>query len=223
VDPAETAHSVPFHSQAAADAKPAGGIEPVIGERRSPVKDSGHLPIISGRLEECNDLHVSRVQERVPIDGRYSWTATFDSYDQRNDHIYYIVVTWQGESEFTRFRVRIWPRWDEDSARPGFVESLRQDLHKSAIADRTNTSYVDPASTRPERGLTTWHFRQREGLLAAGAALERIVCRGLLAAKAPSVGGVRLIPGIRGSEVIWAVRCAIGAWRRSTCLRSWTC
>jgi hypothetical protein len=78
-----------------------------------------------------------------PLDGQRTWTATFESYDQRNDDIYYIVDLREGDQRVARFIAQVWPsvpgnEWDG----PKFVENVRQGIAKIAATGKTNTSYI---------------------------------------------------------------------------------
>jgi hypothetical protein len=86
--------------------------------------------------------------ERCEIDATRSWTASFDSYDQRNDDCYYGVTVWEGDREVARLRVVIALSWaGDDWTGPGFVDRLREELHKVA-KDRTPNTTYDGAVTR---------------------------------------------------------------------------
>jgi hypothetical protein len=77
--------------------------------------------------------------EPTPIDAKRSWTATFDSYDQRNEDCYYVVTLSTGE----RFMVQVALYWaGDDWSGPGFAERLKQEIHKVAATGKTNTSYT---------------------------------------------------------------------------------
>jgi hypothetical protein len=45
------------------------------------------------------------------IDATRSWTAGFDSYDQKNDDCYYRVTVWEGDRDVARLRVVIALSW----------------------------------------------------------------------------------------------------------------
>jgi hypothetical protein len=71
---------------------------------------------------------------------RRTWSATFDSYDQYRDFVYY-VVTLQGAS----FMVQIALDWaatikDWDSAE--FISGLRAAIAQVAATGKTNTSHA---------------------------------------------------------------------------------
>ncbi len=70
-------------------------------------------------------------------DGR-SWTAKFDSYDQRNEDCYYVVTVAGGAP----FMVKVPLYWaGDDWSGPGFVDRLRDELRSVARGGRSNTDY----------------------------------------------------------------------------------
>jgi hypothetical protein len=84
------------------------------------------------------------------IDERRSWTAVFESYDQRNEDIYYVVAVSEDGREVDRFMVQVWQhRADDDWTGPDFVEDLRGDIHRVAATGRTNTGYTGPLGGLP--------------------------------------------------------------------------
>jgi hypothetical protein len=85
--------------------------------------------------------------EPTAIDAKASWTATFESYDQRHDDVYYVVTRLEGAQEIAQFIVVVGLYWAGDDWRgPEFVQRLRQDIHNIAVAGRTNTSYLGKMS-----------------------------------------------------------------------------
>jgi hypothetical protein len=79
----------------------------------------------------------------VTIDAQRSWTATFDSYDQRNDDVYYLVTLREDGREVARFMVQVGLYWaGDDWTGPGFAGRLHDELHKVAVTGKTNTSYT---------------------------------------------------------------------------------
>jgi hypothetical protein len=86
--------------------------------------------------------------EPAAIDARRSWTATFDSYDQRNDDAYYIVAAHLDAREVARFVVRVSLHWaGDDWTGPAFAERLRQETHPVAVTGATNTTYTGYGAT----------------------------------------------------------------------------
>ena len=77
----------------------------------------------------------------ITIDGG-TWTATFDSYDQRLDACYYVVMLRDAAGRPTRLVAQV-PLWwaGEDWTAPDFVERLLTELHAVAQTGRSNTEY----------------------------------------------------------------------------------
>lgn len=85
---------------------------------------------------------VPQFPERTPIDAGRSWTAAFDSYDERKLDLYYVVTLHEGDRPVARFVVCVFPWWNvEDWCDPAFRDHLRKDLHDAAATGRTNTAY----------------------------------------------------------------------------------
>ncbi|HCU25612.1 MAG TPA: hypothetical protein DF383_11405 [Deltaproteobacteria bacterium] len=81
----------------------------------------------------------------IPLDAQRTWTAAFDSYDQRNENLYYLISIHEAGREINRFMVQLFPSWaGEDWAKPAFTEGLRAELQKYAAAGNTNTTYTGP-------------------------------------------------------------------------------
>jgi len=69
-----------------------------------------------------------------------TWSATFDSYDQYRDFVYY-VVTLQGSS----FMVQIaldWAATIKDWDSPEFIAGLRAAIARVAATGKTNTTHT---------------------------------------------------------------------------------
>lgn len=87
--------------------------------------------------------------EPTPLDTQRSWTAAFESYDQRNEDVYYVITLHEGGREVGRFIVEVFPHWaGDDWSVPEFEEGMRKALHVLAAAGKTNTSYIG-AMSRP--------------------------------------------------------------------------
>jgi hypothetical protein len=88
--------------------------------------------------------------EPIAIDAHRSWMAEFDSYDQRNENVYYVVAVRDGEREVAHFTVEVWlDRMCDDWTGFEFAECLRLEIHRSAVAGKANTGYVGRASRLP--------------------------------------------------------------------------
>ncbi|TMQ05592.1 MAG: hypothetical protein E6J90_41630 [Deltaproteobacteria bacterium] len=97
------------------------------------------------------DFTFPEYPEPTPLDAQRSWTATFDSHDQRNDDVYYMVTIHEAGREVARFMVHIFPYWAGDDWRgQEFVDRMRKELGKVAATGKTNTSYTGGMS-RPDR------------------------------------------------------------------------
>lgn len=77
---------------------------------------------------------------RLP-DGR-AWTAVFESYDQRNDDVYYYVTLTEEGRDAAGFHVRVCvPPEGEGSSGPALRGLLRGEIHRVAESGRANTEY----------------------------------------------------------------------------------
>jgi len=72
-------------------------------------------------------------------DGR-SWTACYDSYDQRHDVAYYVVTIAGRRADPVVAEVWMWPA-GEDWTTPGFAGWLRDQVHAIAVTGASNTPY----------------------------------------------------------------------------------
>jgi hypothetical protein len=78
----------------------------------------------------------------TPIDAQRAWTAVFDSYDQRNDDVYYLVTLREAGHEVGRFFVQVSVSWaGDDWTGPAFLDRLRNEIDRVARTGKTNTSY----------------------------------------------------------------------------------
>jgi hypothetical protein len=74
-------------------------------------------------------------------DGR-SWTAVFESFDQRNDDVYYYITIVEPGCDPSAFFVRVSvPPEGEGSSGPALRALLREDIHRMAESGRANTDY----------------------------------------------------------------------------------
>lgn len=81
--------------------------------------------------------------EPTALDVRRSWTAAFDSYDQRTDDAYYAVMLHEDGRAAAAFMARVDLSWaGEDWTGPGFADRLKRDLHDVALRGETNTTYA---------------------------------------------------------------------------------
>lgn len=90
-------------------------------------------------------FHWPAFPEAAAIDASRSWTATFDSYDQRNDNCYYIVTLLESGKEPRRFMAQVDVGWAGDVwTAPEFAARLRERIGWVARDGATNTSYSGP-------------------------------------------------------------------------------
>ena len=82
----------------------------------------------------------------IPIDAQRSWTATYESYDQRNDEVvYYIITLHEAGRDPVRFMARIPLYWaGDDWSGPEFLDELKKNIHRVAATGKTNTDYEGP-------------------------------------------------------------------------------
>ena len=73
------------------------------------------------------------------LDAQRTWSARFDSYNQRTDDVYYRVTIKEGGSEGAPFMVEAGVAWLGDLQGPQFVEKLRGQIRDLAAAGKANT------------------------------------------------------------------------------------
>lgn len=79
----------------------------------------------------------------IAIDQQRSFTARFDSYDQRNDDIYYMISVQQSDRDPVSFMAQVGMYWaGDDWTSPAFVQRLQQELHTIAARGVSNTAYT---------------------------------------------------------------------------------
>jgi hypothetical protein len=94
-------------------------------------------------IEATMSFAFPEFSEPNDLDAQRSWTAIFDSYDQRNDDAYYRVRICDGDLEAAPFMVQVGLYWaGDDWTLPSFGERLQQELHRVAVTGVTNTSYT---------------------------------------------------------------------------------
>lgn len=76
----------------------------------------------------------------IPIDATRSWTALFNTYDQRTDDCYYIITLHGGGTSERRIMAEI-SLCAQDLSDPGFAGWLKRQLHDVAASGRPNTEY----------------------------------------------------------------------------------
>ncbi len=88
-----------------------------------------------------------KFDHKIPIDDTHAWTATFDSYDQRNDDCYYRVTLHVGAAAVARFYVCVnlwWAGDDWTDAR--ITERIQEEIQAVAITGQPNTEYGSASS-----------------------------------------------------------------------------
>jgi hypothetical protein len=84
--------------------------------------------------------------EGVPLEGAKTWSASFDSYDQRTDDCYYLVTLFEEGRELARFMVVVFlagVNGGADSS-TALAERLREELARHARTMKSNTDYIGP-------------------------------------------------------------------------------
>jgi hypothetical protein len=80
-----------------------------------------------------------------PLDGGRTWSAKFDSYDQRNEDCYYVITLCEGDRVIATFMAQAGTEFaGDDWTGPGFLDELRRRLADVAATGKTNTSYRGP-------------------------------------------------------------------------------
>ncbi|MCU1279404.1 MAG: hypothetical protein JWM53_2950 [bacterium] len=80
-----------------------------------------------------------------PLDGSRTWSAKFDSYDQRNEDCYYVVTLFDGERATGSFMAQVGTEFaGDDWTRPEVLQQLRARLASVAATGQTNTNYRGP-------------------------------------------------------------------------------
>lgn len=68
-----------------------------------------------------------------------TWSARFDSYDQRNDDVYYVITLSDGK----RIMGQVTVAWaGDDWTTPEFTERLRRELASIAASGKSNTPHT---------------------------------------------------------------------------------
>jgi hypothetical protein len=82
-------------------------------------------------------------EDKQPLDGHRSWTATFDSYDQRNEQCYYRAAIYDGLRQVDEIMVQVGTEFaGDDWSGPEFLNELRSRIARVAATGKTNTDYV---------------------------------------------------------------------------------
>ncbi|MBI2565916.1 MAG: hypothetical protein HYV63_02635 [Candidatus Schekmanbacteria bacterium] len=77
------------------------------------------------------------------IDARRSWTARFDSYDQRNEDFYYAIELQEAGRRAALIMAKVASPLSDRST-PAFVDEIARDLARVAAGGKSNTAYRGP-------------------------------------------------------------------------------
>lgn len=79
---------------------------------------------------------------RQRLDDLRSWTASFDSYDQRTENVYYRVRLYRGTEALRDFMVVVDTTWcGDDWTTPSFLPELTRRIAECAADGKANTDY----------------------------------------------------------------------------------
>ena len=109
--------------------------------------------------------------EREPLDGNRAWSATFESYDQYHDVVYYALELVEGEgvTPSPAVTVKLGMEFAPDVDNwmtPDFVPALRAALEKHAAAEPRRSPFLELAELR---NITTADAQLADGTRACGA------------------------------------------------------
>ena len=80
-----------------------------------------------------------------PLDDGRSWSAQFDSYDQRKEDCYYVITLYDGDRVVATFMAQAGTEFaGDDWTGPAFLNELRRRLAQVAATGQTNTTYRGP-------------------------------------------------------------------------------
>jgi hypothetical protein len=71
-----------------------------------------------------------------------AWSATFDSYDQYRDFVYYVVTLLSSGAPFMVQIALDWAATIKDWDSPEFIAGLRAQLARVAASGKTNTTHT---------------------------------------------------------------------------------
>lgn len=78
----------------------------------------------------------------IPLGDGRSFTAVFDSYDQRNEECYYRVTLYTDDASST-FMAQVGTEWaGDDWSTPEFSRQLLDGIRRVAASGRSNTGYA---------------------------------------------------------------------------------
>src|SRR5512139_1917002 len=92
-----------------------------------------------------------------PLDGKRTWTALFDSYDQYREDCYYCLRIFDGQELVAELVAQVPMGFAGDDWRgPAFVEEVRSRLAGVAADGRSNTSHTGSQSRWTPHDLTSF-------------------------------------------------------------------
>jgi hypothetical protein len=84
-----------------------------------------------------------------PLDGNRAWSATFDSYEERRDDVYYVVTLSDGGQVVGTFMAAVSAAFSSDDCPDSEVAAtLRKRIGQVAATGKANTSYRGPVMRR---------------------------------------------------------------------------
>ena len=79
------------------------------------------------------------------LGGERSWSAKFDSYDERHDDAYYLVTVSDGDQVVATFMAQVSAAFpNDDWVDPETTNQLRARIAQVAATGKTNTTYRGP-------------------------------------------------------------------------------
>ncbi len=105
---------------------------------------------VMNRLKELNWIKQNRQKskpgfpdflESRPLSSGRSWSAVFESFDQKNDDLYYVISIYRAGYELSRFMVKIFDDPSAGVSREEREKRIENDLFNCAKEGRPNTSY----------------------------------------------------------------------------------
>jgi hypothetical protein len=96
----------------------------------------------TGPADEASYTGPPKFETPQPLTTSRTWTAAFDSYDQRNEWLYYIITRHEHGTEVDRLLAQLdaW-RGGASWAMPVFIEGVRRDLEELARLGQSNVRY----------------------------------------------------------------------------------
>ncbi len=77
---------------------------------------------------------LAHFEKPTMIDEKKSWTAEFDSYNQRTEDVYFSVTIWEDDEAVNKFIVKSYRMGSDIDAR----NYIKADIHQAAIKEKNN-------------------------------------------------------------------------------------